>query len=85
MLDYEAGDPVSISGSAVSYIRMIGNSKEIPILNSNSPVRLLTQVNEGKLISFIYTICLYRGFGIHSVISLLFTKIFNTLTNTKIV
>ena len=69
----------------VTYIRVTGNSKEIPILNSNSSVRLLTQVNAVKSISFIYTICLYRGFGIHSVISLLFTKTINTFTNIEIV
>ena len=31
----------------VTYIRVTGNSKEIPVLNSNSSVGLLTQVNEG--------------------------------------
>ena len=46
---------------------------EIPILNSNNTVVYLTQVNEGNSISFIYTIGFYRCFGIHSVISLLFT------------
>ena len=66
----------------MTYIRVTGNSKEIPILNSNSSVGLLTQVNEGKSISFIYTICLYRGFGIHSIISLLFTQTINTFTNS---
>ena len=69
----------------VSYIRVTGNSKEIPILNSNCSVVLLTQVNEGESISFIYTIRLYGGFAIHSVISLLSTKTFNTFTNTEIV
>ena len=69
----------------VTYIRVTGNSKEIPILNSNCSVVRLTQVNEGKSISFIYTICLYHGFVIHSVISLLITKTFNTFTNTEIV
>ena len=69
----------------VTYIRVLGNSKEIPILNSNCSVVLLTQVNEGESISFIYTIRLYGGFAIHSVISLLFTKTFNTFTNTEIV
>ena len=70
---------------SVTYIRVTGNSKEIPILKSNSSVGLLTQVNEGKSISFIYTISLYRGFGIHSVISLLFTKTIYTFTNEEIV
>ena len=70
---------------AVTYIRVTGNSKDIPILNSNCSVVLLTQVNEGELISFIYTICLYHDFAIHNVISLLFTKIFYTFTNTEIV
>ena len=70
---------------AVTYIRVTGNSKEIPILNSNCSVVLLTQVNEGELISFVYTIRLYGVFAIHSVISLLFTKTFNTFTNTEIV
>ena len=69
----------------MTYIRVTGNSKEIPILNSNCSVVLLTQVNEGESISFIYTIRLYGGIAIHSVISLLFTKTFNTFTNTKIV
>ena len=69
----------------VTYIRVTGNSKEIPILNSNCSVVRLTQVNEGESISFIYTICLYHGFAIHSVISLLLTKTFNTFTNTEIV
>ena len=73
------------SSPAVTYIRMTGNSKEIPILNSNCSVVLLTLVNEGESISFIYTIRLYGGFAIHSVISLLFTKTFNTFTNTEIV
>ena len=66
---------------AVTYIRVTGNSKEIPILNSNCSVVRLTQVNEGESISFIYTICLYHGFAIHRVISLLLTKSFNTFTN----
>ena len=74
----------SYTGS-VTYIRVTGNSKDIPILNSNCSVVLLTQVNEGESISFIYTICFYRGFAIHSVISLLFTKTFYTFTNTEIV
>ena len=34
----------------VTYIRVTGNSKEIPILNSNCSVVLLTQVNEGESI-----------------------------------
>ena len=33
----------------------------------------MDRVNEGNSISFIYTIGFYRCFGIHSVISLLFT------------
>ena len=70
---------------SVTYIRVTGNSKEIPILNSNCSVVRLTQVNEGESISFIYMICLYHGFAIHSVISLLLTKTFNTFTNTEIV
>ena len=40
----------------------------------------------GIEVSFIYTICflsVYRSFGIHSVISLLLTKTFNTFTYTK--
>ena len=57
--------------------------------NTNTQLKLLvvrlTQVNEGESISFIYTICLYHGFAIHSVISLLLTKTFNTFTNTEIV
>ena len=53
----------------MTYIRVTGNSKYIPILNSNCSVVLLTQVNEGESISFIYTIRLYGGFAIHSVIS----------------
>ena len=48
-------------------------------------VRHLAQVNEGKAISLIYTICFYRGFGIHSLISLLITKTFNIFTNIEIV
>ena len=75
----------SSSIQSVTYIRGTGNSKEIPILNSNSSVGPLTQVNEGKSISFIYTVFLYRGFAIHSVISLLFTKTSSTFTNTEIV
>ena len=51
---------------AVMYIRVTRNSNETPILNSNSTVGHLTHVNEGKLISFIDTICFYRSFGIHS-------------------
>ena len=58
---------------AVTYIRVTRNSNKIPILNSNNTVVYLTQVNEGNSISFIYTIGFYRCFGIHSVISLLFT------------
>ena len=46
------------------YTRVTGNSNEIPILNSNSSVGLLTQLNEEKSIKFIYMICLYHGFGI---------------------
>ena len=69
----------------MTYIRVTGNSKEKPILNSNCSVVGLTQVNEGESISFIYMICLYNGFAIHSVISLLLTKTFNTFTNTEIV
>ena len=57
----------------VTYIRLTRNSNKIPILNSNHTVVFLTQVNEGNSISFIYTIGFYRCFGIHSVISLLFT------------
>ena len=71
-------------------ISVTGNSNEIPILKSNNSVGHLTQVNEGKPISFIYTICFYRSFGIHNVISLWFTfsKTFNTeitrnLQNTR--
>ena len=67
---------------AATYMRVTGNSNEIPIFNSNNSVRHLTQVNEGKLISFIYTICFYCSFGIHSVIFLSFTKTFNTCINT---
>ena len=73
------------SFSSDLYIRVTGNSKEIPILNSDCSVVLLTQVNEGETISFIYTICRYHGFAIHSVISLLFTKTFNTFTNNEII
>ena len=58
---------------AVTYIRVTRNANEIPILNSNNTVGYLTQVNEGNSISFIYTIGFYRYFGIHRVISLLFT------------
>ena len=58
---------------AVTYIIVTRNSNEIPILNKNNTVMYLTQVNEGNSISFIYTIGFYRCFGIHSVISLLFT------------
>ena len=36
--------------------------------HSNNSVGHLTQVNEGKSISFIHTICFYCGFGILSVI-----------------
>ena len=60
-------------GKSVTYIRVTRNSNKIPILNSNNIVVYLTQVNEGNSISFIYTIGFYRCFGIHSVISLLFT------------
>ena len=45
----------------------------------NNSVGHLTWVHEEKLISFIYMICFYRGFGIDSIISLMFTKTFNTL------
>ena len=38
------------SPKTVTYIRVTGNSNEIPILNSNSSVGHLTQVNEGKSI-----------------------------------
>ena len=67
--------PVSIDydSRAVTYIRVTRNANKIPILNSNNTVVYLTQVNEGNSISFIYTIGFYRCFGIHSVISLLFT------------
>ena len=65
------------------YIRVTRNSNEIPILNSNSSVGHLTQVHEGKSISFIYTICFYRGFGKHSVISLLLTKTITPLQTPK--
>ena len=58
---------------AVTDIRVTRNSNKIPILSSNNTVVYLTQVNEGNSISFIYTIDFYRCFGIHSVISLLFT------------
>ena len=61
------------SVSSVTYIRVTRNSNKIPILNSNNTVVYLTQVNEGNSISCIYTIGFYRCFGIHSVISLLFT------------
>ena len=73
------------SVETVTYIRVTGNSKEMLILNSNCSVVRLTQVNEGESISFIYTICLYHGFAIHSVISLLLTKTFTTFTKTEIV
>ena len=67
----------------VAYIRVTRNSNEIPILNSSSSVgHHVHQLNEEKSISFIYMICFYFGFGIRSVISLLFT---NTFANTKIV
>ena len=56
------------SGRPVTYIRVTRNSNKIPILNSNNTVMYLTQVNE-----VIYTIGFYLCFGIHSVISLLFT------------
>ena len=58
---------------SVTYIRVTRNSNKIPILNLNNTVVYLTQVNEGNSITFIYTIGFYHCFGIHSVISLLFT------------
>ena len=64
---------INLYTQTVTYIRVTRNSNEIPILNSNNTVVYLTQVNEGNSISFIYTIGFYRCFGIHSVISLLFT------------
>ena len=71
--------------SSVTYIRVTRNSNKIPILNSNSTVVYLTQVNKGNSISFIYTIGFYRCFGIRRVISLLFTQTFNTFINTEII
>ena len=64
---------ISLCLWTVTYIRVTRNSNKIPILNSNNTVVYLTQVNEGNSISFIYTIGFYRCFGIHSIISLLFT------------
>ena len=67
----------------MTYIRVTGHLNEIPILNTNSSIGYFSQLNE---VSFIYTICflsVYRSFGIHSVISLLLTKTFNTFTYTK--
>ena len=64
---------INLYTQTVTYISVTRNSNEIPILNSNNTVVYLTQVNEGNSISFIYTIGFYRCFGIHSVISLLFT------------
>ena len=64
---------LEVWGKTVTYIRVTRNSIKIPILNSDNTVVYLTQVNEGNSISFIYTIGFYRCFGIHSVISLLFT------------
>ena len=58
---------------SVTYIRVTRNSNEIPKLNSNNTVVYLTQVNEGNSISSIYMIGFYRCFGIHNVISQLFT------------
>ena len=68
-----ASTRVAFSIRAVTYIRVTRNSNKIPILNSNHTDVFLTQVNEGNSISFIYTFGFYRCFGIHSVISLLFT------------
>ena len=62
LMVYDAVSLIFSSIRSVTYIRVTGNSKEIPILNSNCSVVLLTQVIEGESISFIYTIRLFSRF-----------------------
>ena len=44
----------TLSSTAVTYIIVTRNTNEMPILNSNSFVRYLTQINEDKKINIIY-------------------------------
>ena len=67
-------------------IRLTDGNQLLPNLTRNN--FKFVQINMKLLLytRFVFhTICFYRGFGLQSVMSLLFTTTFNTFTNTKII